>query len=802
MVKDSVALKEQILLHMQNFAQWIERQSRTVSAAAGLLGSDVVSSINHSKAKGLSPRTRLMLIGLVFIVGVGLINLYTVPGLNLEFFYLLGCAFVGWGVGARAALFCALLSGGFLYFAETAGSTLPGWILFLNTIARLMAFAGIGWLAAEVGRLTGTLERTVQQRTAQLQSEVEEHKETAELLHEAMQLFKQVTENVTDVFWVTDPSKSQVHYVSPEFEKVWGESRQSIYVSPGTWLDGVHPEDRERVTRATFTKQVTGEYDEEYRVVRPDGSVCWVHDRAFPVKNADGTVYRLVGIAEDITERKRTEQLLQAQRDVGVSLSFTSDLRYALDRLLAIALQLEGIDCGGVYLLHQKTGALDLEAHRGLSRPFIQRVSHYKADATEARLVKAGEIVYVRHEQIPRNLEVLWGGEGLRALAVVPIRHKGEVIGMLTLGSYRHDEILPKTRLAVEMVASQAAGAIARIRAEESLRRSEANLRTIIRNAPIALFAGDTSGTITFEDGQALGAAGIKPDEHVGRAVAEVYGEVPAENVRRALAGEEFRSMLELGPTLFECHYTATRDEEGKVTGFLGVATNITERVRLERQIFEISDREQARIGQDIHDGLCQQLVSIAFDANSLERSLSSEHRPEVTIARRISGLLDEAITESRRVSRGLYPVRLETEGLVPALKDLVNTTCERFNIRCFCKAESPGPACDHTTATHLYRIAQEAVNNALKHSAALTISVQITESDDHIELTVEDDGKGVEPTRGRNSGMGLYTMDYRARSMGGSLRLSRGDRGGTVVSCRVPRKNNSNPNGPIPEYR
>jgi PAS domain-containing protein len=190
---------------MQNLAQWIESQSRTIAAAAGLIGSEGAGPINQSKVKGLNPRTWILVIGLTCITTVGLINLNTVRGLNLEFFYLLGCVFVGWGVGARAALFCTLLSGGFLYFAEMAGSTLPGWMVFLNSVVRLTAFAGIGWLAAQVGRLTSSLERTAQQRTAQLQSEVDEHKETAELLNEAMQLFKQVTENVTDVFWVTNP---------------------------------------------------------------------------------------------------------------------------------------------------------------------------------------------------------------------------------------------------------------------------------------------------------------------------------------------------------------------------------------------------------------------------------------------------------------------------------------------------------------------------------------------------------------------------------------------------------------------
>jgi PAS domain S-box-containing protein len=776
---------------MQNLIQWIERQSRTVAAAVGLIGSDVVGSINQSKARGLNPRTRMKAIGFVFIAVVGLVNLNTIRGLNLEFIYLLGCAFVGWAAGARAAMFCTLISGVFLYFAEAHGGTLPGWIVLLNSVVRLAAFAVIGWLAAEVGTLTRDLERKVQQRTARLQSEVREHKETSELLQETMQLFKQVTENITDVFWVTDPAKTKFHYVSPEFEKVWGESRKSLYVSPSTWLEGIHAEDRERVTGATFTKQVTGEYDEEYRVVRPDGSLRWVHDRAFPVKDRDGTVYRLVGVTEDITERKRTDQLLRAERDVGIALSYTSDLSYALDRLLDIAVQFEGIDCGGVYLMDLQTGELHLEAHRGLSRSFIKRISQYKADATETRMAKSGEIVYVRHEQIPRSLEVLWGSEGLRALAVVPVQHKGAVLGMLNLGSYRQEEILPKTRLGIEMIASQFAGAIARIRAEEGLRRSEAHLRTIVHNAPIALLAGDKNGLITFEDGQALKALGTKAGEHVGHAVAEVYRDFPAiaESVNRTLAGEEFSSVLALGSTVLECHCAPSRDESGSIAGFLSVATNVTERIRLERQILEISDREQGRIGQDIHDGLCQQLVSIAFDANSMEKSLASQSLAESRFVRRIATLLDEAISEARRVSRGLYPVRLESEGLVSALKDLANSTNERFNLRCVCKADLPDLICDVTTATHLYRIAQEAVNNAVKHSAARSVAIHLAESDGQIELAIQDDGRGIGQPPRRTSGMGLHIMDYRARSIGGALRVQPMDGGGTVVICRVPRK-------------
>jgi PAS domain S-box-containing protein len=607
-------------------------------------------------------------------------------------------------------------------------------------------------------------------------------------LRETVQLFKQVTGNITDVFWVTAPSKGQVEYVSPAFETLWGESCKTLYGSPATWLEGVHPEDRERVTRATFAKQITGEYDEEYRVVRPDGSLRWVHDRAFPVKNEAGAVYRLVGIAADITERKRNEHLLQAQRNVAVALSSTSDLKFALDRLLEIAVQLEGIDCGGVYLLNPETGDLHLEAHRGLSDAFAARISHYKADATEARLVKGGQTLYARHEQIPRSLEVLWGGEGLRALAVVPVQHQGAVLGLLNLASYREDEIPPKTRVGIELIASQVAGAIARIRAEESSRRSEAHLRTIINSAPIALLAADARGTITFEDGQALSAMGVKPGEHLRRSAAEVYKDFPLmlENVRRALAGEAFSSVLEFASTVFECRFSPVRDKDRQPAGFIAVATDVTERFRLQREILEISDREQARIGQDVHDGLCQQLIGVTLKANSLEQSLNAQQRPEAAVARKICGLLDEAITESRRVCRGLYPIRLRTEGLVPALEELAGTTSERHPVQCRCEADRQGPHCNVTTATHLYRIAQEALNNALKHSGARNLSIQLTESEGAIVLQIKDDGKGLDPAPRRSSGMGLHIMDYRARLIGGSLQIQ-SDKNGTIVSCRVP---------------
>jgi PAS domain S-box-containing protein len=758
------------------------------AAGVGLLSPKAARLLHCGQAIGLTPETILTMAGLVMIGALGWLNLRAVRGLHFEFLYLLACGSVGWVAGARAALVCALLSGVCLFLAETASAARLGWILAGNSLVRLLAFAATGWLAAEVARLTRELKWTVEQRAARLENEVAEHGETIELLRETVQLFKQVTGNITDVFWVTPPAKGQVDYVSPAFEALWGESCETLYASPATWLDRIHPEDRERVTEATLEKQITGKYDEEYRVVRPDGSLRWVHDRAFPVKNEAGAVYRIVGIAADITERKRTEHLLQSQRNVALALSSTSDLKFALDRLLEIAMQLEGVDCGGVYLLASENGDLQLKAHRGLSEPFVARASLYKADSTEARLMKGGGTVYVRHEQIPRDPGVLWGGEGLRALAVVPIQHQGAVLGMLNLASYRQDDIPVRTRVGIELIASQVAGAIARIRAEEASRRSEAHVRTIVNSAPIALLAADANGTITFEDGQALSSMGVKQGEHLRCSAAKVYGDFPLmlENVRRALAGEEFTSVLEFAEAVFECRFTPVRDKGRHLAGFIAVAMDVTERIRLQREILEISDREQARIGQDVHDGLCQQLIGITLKANALEQSLTAQQRQEAVAMRKICGLLDEAITESRRVCRGLYPIRLRTEGLVPALEELASTTSERHPVQCRCEAASPGLHCDVTIATHLYRIAQEALNNALKHSGASNLSIQLAESEGAIVLQIKDNGKGLDAKSGRGSGMGLHIMDYRARLIGGSLQLQ-SDRNGTTVFCRVP---------------
>jgi len=144
-----------------------------------------------------------------------------------------------------------------------------------------------------------------------VKQDITERKQAEELLRESEQRFRQLAENIREAFWMTDPAKNKMLYISPAYEQIWGRTLQSIYDSPRAWLEAIHGEDRQRVLQAALTKQAVGLYDEEYRIVRPNGEVRWIRDRAFPVRDSGGVVYRIVGVAEDITERKAAEEQIR-----------------------------------------------------------------------------------------------------------------------------------------------------------------------------------------------------------------------------------------------------------------------------------------------------------------------------------------------------------------------------------------------------------------------------------------------------------------------------------------------------------
>jgi len=168
-------------------------------------------------------------------------------------------------------------------------------------------------------------------------------------LRESEERFRQFAENIDAVFWMMDPVHHRTLYVSPAFEKIWGRSRETVRASPEGWLEAVHADDRERVRQAIAVKPARGDYDETYRIVRPDGSVRWIHDRAVPLRDARGEIFRVVGTAWDVTEQRNTELMLeQAQKMEAIGVlagGVAHDFNNILSAILSYCeLLLENVD--------------------------------------------------------------------------------------------------------------------------------------------------------------------------------------------------------------------------------------------------------------------------------------------------------------------------------------------------------------------------------------------------------------------------------------------------------------------------
>jgi signal transduction histidine kinase len=230
-------------------------------------------------------------------------------------------------------------------------------------------------------------------------------------------------------------------------------------------------------------------------------------------------------------------------------------------------------------------------------------------------------------------------------------------------------------------------------------------------------------------------------------------------------------------------------DHAGKIAGGVVVFSDISARKNLERQIAEISDREQRRLGEDLHDGLCQHLVSVAFAARKLAAGLTAESRPAAEEAAQIAELLGESIAQARAVARGLYVVPAEAGGLRSALEEFTIQVQTRNRVRCRFAERVAVPITGEALVTNLFRIAQEAINNAVKHATARQIEVTLVADGEQITLRIEDDGTGFQPAAEPRRGLGLHLMNYRARMLGAALHIEPRLGGGTVVSCAVRRE-------------
>jgi signal transduction histidine kinase len=213
----------------------------------------------------------------------------------------------------------------------------------------------------------------------------------------------------------------------------------------------------------------------------------------------------------------------------------------------------------------------------------------------------------------------------------------------------------------------------------------------------------------------------------------------------------------------------------------------VVEHQRLQLEMAELPQREQQRLGHELHDGLGQQLTGLGLLAKSLARRLGDAGAREREMAEQLTDGLEQALAEVRVLARGLIPVQTDARGLVSALEELAARMSELSGVQIELRHENPILISDNETATHVYRIVQEAITNSIKHSEADSI-VLLLEADDHEAIVeVRDNGRGLPENVHRSGGLGLRTMFHRCRLFGGSLDIYTHDDGGTRVRCCFP---------------
>jgi PAS domain S-box-containing protein len=334
----------------------------------------------------------------------------------------------------------------------------------------------------------------------------------------------------------------------------------------------------------------------------------------------------------------------------------------------------------------------------------------------------------------------------------------------------------------------------------ERLRESEEKFRALVEGVnDYAIIMLDAQGRIVSWNAGAGRIEGYSHDEVVGQHVSRFFP--PDAERRREAAGhlevaaaqgrhedEGWRVRKDGSRFWANVITTALRDESGNLRGFAQVTRDVTELRNLEREVLQISEAQLRRIGHDLHDGLGQELTGIALLAQDLTARLVSCDAPQATESQRIVALVNAAIEQTRDVARGFAPVELGPDGLRAALHALAAKVEGMAGIPCRFRC-SGNASVDDEAALHLYRIAQEALNNAVRHSGATRVDVVLEQTCEALTLTISDDGRGflagAACEKGDDGGMGLVVMQYRARMIGARWEIGAGPSNrGTMVKC------------------
>lgn len=643
----------------------------------------------------------------------------------------------------------------------------------INRYTRLIAYAGYTAAAALliIVGLFGwnhMLRKRIQQRTA--------------ALLESEQRFRQIAENIHEVFWLTTVEGRQTLYISPTYEAIWEVPVDTLYQDSRSFLTAVHPEDRARVIEAIDKDREDG-FEVEYRVVRRDGSIRWIRDRGFPIRNEAGRVYRRAGIAEDITERKLTGEVVKQTENRG---------RLIIDTMPTMAWRL------------RPDGALDFVNQYWLD---------YTGISVEQALADQNDIVHP--EDLPRIFEG-WlinraagrpGEDEMRLrradgeyrwflVRTVPFRdEQGNIVHWYGTSTDIED----------------------RKQAEEKLKQSERQLAEGQRMARVGSWDWDPrSGVLTCSD-ELYRIYGLPPGDpdFYGQVLSSVHPE-DRDQVQRMFErsvqhGEPydryFRTVaLDGSERFFHSIAYIVSDEQGIPLRVLGTTQDVTELKRAEEKLKATSEQLRAlsarlqlareeegiRIAREIHDELGSTLTSLRWELEGIKTTLiePGKELPASDLKEKLAamlGLTDSMIEIVRRIASDLRPVVLDVLGLQEAIEWQAGQFQDRTGIAVHC--ESAGDIeLNAEQSTAIFRIFQEALTNVLRHAQATRVDVKMFGDPGAFVLQIKDNGRGItEDESVGESSIGLLGMRERAHLIGGEVDVIGFEGEGTTVTLRLP---------------
>lgn len=432
----------------------------------------------------------------------------------------------------------------------------------------------------------------------------EQHKQAAQALKESEERYRLLVETMNDGLGKVDEDYV-ILFANRKFCEMLGYSRDEMTSRELT--DFVHPEDIDQL-EAQIEKRKRGE-DVSYELAWLTKTGQRVETLVSPkgiFDQDDGCFRGSLVVITDITCRKQMERILEGERNLALELSRADSLEATLDTCLDAALRISGLDCGGIYLVDESTGAVDLVAHRGLPGRFIEQASHFSADSEQARIIRQGRPIYTRHRDLGVTLDEVKRLEGLNAIAVIPVPFEKQIVACLNIASHTLDGIPELARIGLESIASSIGASILHARRKEEMNRYRRDLDTLFNTVQDFLFVLDMEGNVIHVNSVALERLGYGESELVGQNIAKVHpessrGEV-ALTVEAILSGETDTSRIPLRARDAALIPVETKVALGTWRGrdaLIGISRDITERQQTEEAL-----RRSEQFLQNVFDGI------------------------------------------------------------------------------------------------------------------------------------------------------------------------------------------------------